>query len=113
MRSRLEDLRDNPERISKYREAITLLYEAGVDQVLLELSLGDHVDGYDAQGLQASAFLHHQGLGYQKCMGDLFDLLSIVDGKERPPVADFGAADRLESQGMIDAEQKEQLLRGE
>lgn len=98
--SSLDLFKQHPDRVSKYQEALRLLLDAGVDVLLKERSCGVPISsGPDIMVL--SALAHHQSLGYQAAVFDLFNLLEIESFDDRPlPAPDFGATERLKSRGI-------------
>ena len=110
MFSRIQHFLRDRESISKYNRAIALLKEARVDLVLLELSAAEPVEVNSPQATQTAAFQHFERLGYQKCLADLFSLTEININKTAP-VADFGATDKLLSEGILTEEQAQSILK--
>lgn len=113
MRSDYELFVNDPARKDKYRQAIRLLQEAGVQHVLLELSTSVPVPLAAEGRLEAAATLHFETLGYQKCLADLFRLEEMAHGAKAPVVPDFGAIDSMLADGSITPKQAELLRRGD
>lgn len=109
MHNRLARFKESKEAKDKYRNALALLVEVGVDQVLLELSAQTFTDAGHPQGVQMAAAKHYESLGYQKCIADLLSLDKLVEQESAPVSADYGATQRMLDRGEITEEQALEL----
>lgn len=95
MRDRVQELKDNKDRLNRYRRAITELRQLGIEEILLELSLPGDIDVKHPRGTELAAAACHVSIGYRKCVSDLFRLDLLESYSEYTPVADFGANEKL------------------
>lgn len=111
MDSRVQRFQKDSESLKKYRDGVQLLKEARVDLVLLELSAAEPVDTSNPQAEHIAAAAHHERLGYQKCLADLFSLDELAVESGSKLVADYGAIDSMLAKGEITEEQADTLRR--
>lgn len=95
IRSKLDEFKASGERVSRYRHAVDTLRDLGIDQILLELSIPEPINTQSANAGTAAIGSLYESLGFQKCLHALFSLDEQNFGVKALPVADFGAAAKM------------------
>lgn len=95
VRSRLDDFKANGERVARYRDAVSTLRDLGIEQILLELGAPEPVNTNSPNAGTAAIGALYESLGFQKCLNALFSLDEQNFGVPERPIADFGAAEKL------------------
>lgn len=109
--NRLVSFQNSAEKLSRYRTALAILYELGVDQLLIEQSYPHTVPDGHPNIIEANALANRQMLGFRECIDALFtlDKIDIPDAEKVQP--DYGAIDRLIEKGLVRPEDKETFLK--
>ena len=98
-KQRLQALRENPQASSRYREALSVLHELHIFDILRESFLENSMSYLDNR----DAMQFHQLLGYKLCIEDLETLINTPEETVNWK-AEFGARESLKEQGFTDAE---------
>lgn len=100
-KERIQAIRENQEARNKYRDAISVLRELHIFDILRERALDDSVVYNPDDHRDSTQF--HRLMGYVTCIEDL---QSLMDTQETPAkwTIDFGARESLKEQGFTDAE---------
>lgn len=108
---KLQQFKNNPEKISKYNEAVNLLRQVGFDTLLFELASPIPVAPNDPQAMQMNAFANQQRIGYYQAINDFFNITEVTldDMANANIVKDYGARDKLVEDGRITQQEREEL----
>lgn len=100
-KERIEAIRENQEARNKYREAISVLKELHIFDILRERALDDSVVYNPDDHRDSTQF--HRLMGYITCIEDL---QSLMEERQVPSkwTIDFGARESLKEQGYTDVE---------
>lgn len=109
--NRLEHFKKNSEKVKRYRSALAVLYDLGIDQMLLELGHSYEADENDK--VNTSALLYQRILGFRDCLRALFTLEDIEIPKEQLGSPDYGAVERMVKEGLLKEEDVDAFLKGE
>lgn len=110
--NRLEHFQKSPEKVSKYRAALAVLYQLGIDQMLADLSLAKDTIAENVSLLEANALQNQRTIGYKECIEDLFSLDKDIIPEEFKGSPDYGAVEKMIAEGRINAEDADELLKG-
>lgn len=111
--NRLEHFKKNSEKVKRYRSALAVLYDLGIDQMLLELSHDVEADIYSTDKLTTSALNYQRVLGFKDCLRSLFTLEDIEIPPEQLGSPDYGAVERMVKEGLLKEEDVDAFLKGE
>lgn len=103
-KTRLDVFKESSERVARYRQAMRLLKEAGIEEILLELSQPEHIPTAHPSAGNAAIAALYDSIGYRRCLEELFSLDELVARKQIPLVMDFGASEKM---GLTPDEMKE------
>ena len=106
--SKLDALRKQPEQLARYNDAVIILKELGIDQVLLELAVPDDLPLGHPEAATIALQQLGVAVGYKQCLHDLFSLDRSTFGEQRQPIADFGADQKVK----LNAKQRKEIERG-
>lgn len=102
---RLQAIRENQEAASKYREALAILQELHIFDVLREDISSSLVMHTGAEfGKDVDLAIYYKLCGYKECIHDLETLLNTSTGVVNKVPLDFGARESLREQGYTEAE---------
>jgi hypothetical protein len=107
--NRLRHFKSNSEKVGRYKTALGLLLDSGVQDVLLELGSPVDVDPTHPQSMQMNAFANQQRIGYLAAVDNIFNLLDIGEDYREQIDRDYGSKDRLVDQGFITEAEKKEL----
>lgn len=109
--NRLLNFQNNANKLSRYRLALSILYDLGVDQLLLELGTPKDVVEDHPNVALVNALQNQRALGYRECIAQLFSLdnFAIPEGDRIDP--DYGAIEKLVRDGKIKSEDAEDFLK--
>ena len=100
-KARIQAIQENQEARNKYRDAISVLRELHIFDILRERAL-DNSSIYTPDDHRDSTQFHRL-MGYIGCIEDLQSLMDIQEVPAKWTV-DFGARDSLKEQGYTDDE---------
>lgn len=95
LRSKLELFQHNKEKVIRYREAIEVLLELGVDQIMLELCAAEPINPESPQAGTSAVASLYESLGAQRALHILFSLDDLTIKKPGKLVSDYGANAKL------------------
>ncbi len=110
--NRLTQFQKDTEKIKQYRHALAILYRLGIDQILSELGSAVDVPDDHPNIEFANAMYNQQAVGFRKCLATLFTLDETEIPQEERVNPDYGAAERMVAQGLINEDEAEELLKG-
>ena len=100
-KERIQAIRENQEARNKYREAISILRELYIFDILRERMLDECFHGIPEPNV--STVLFNRLIGYNRCIDDLQSLMDTPQQFVDLPL-DFGAREDLKEQGYTEDE---------
>lgn len=109
--NRLVNFQKNNNKLSRYRTALAILYDLGVDQLLADIGVPNDVPEDHPNIALVNALQNQRAIGFRHCIDMLFslDTQSIPETERVQP--DYGAIDNMVKEGRIKAEDAEDFLK--
>jgi len=109
--NRLVHFQKNSTKLSRYRFALSILYDLGVDQLLADMGTAkDVVDDHPNIAL-VNALQNQRAIGYRECIQNLFSLDTTAIPEEEAAQADYGAIDKMVREGRISPQDAEDFMK--
>lgn len=109
--NRLVHFQKNSTKLSRYRLALSILYDLGIDQLLAEMGTPKDVIEDHPNIALVNALQNQRALGYKECIQNLFSLDTTTIPEEERAQADYGALDKMVSEGRISREDAEDFMK--
>lgn len=109
--NRLVHFQNDAKKLSRYRMALSIFYELGVDQLLAEMGAPKDVEESNPNIALINALQNQRQLGYKECIHNLFTLDSINIPETEKTQPDYGAIDRMVEEGRIRPEEAAEFLK--
>lgn len=109
--NRLTHFINNKEKLSRYRLAVGILYELGVDQLLADMGAPVDVDTDHPNITIINALQNQKAIGYKNCIDNLFNLDSTEIPEEEKKQPDYGAIDAMVKEGRIDPKDADSFMK--
>lgn len=111
--NRLQNFQKDNTKLSRYRVALAILHDLGIDYLLADLgSVEEIAPDQLSNALVASALQHQRALGFRKCIEMLFTLDRVEIPKTDKVLPDYGALEKMIEDGRIAAEDAEKFAEG-
>ena len=104
--NRVEHFQKDSGKVKRYRVALSILYELGIDQMLLDLVHKEEINLDDTERLEKSALLFQKLLGYKECLTALFTLDEFEIPKDLLGSPDYGAREKMIASGLRSEERR-------
>lgn len=108
--NRLVHFQKNNNKLSRYRLALSILYELGIDQLLLDLGTSKGVEESQPNAMEINALQNQRALGFRECIDALFSLDTQNIPEENRAQPDYGAVDAMIKEGRIDPKDRDSFL---
>lgn len=108
----LSDLLKNTEKVAQYREAMRLLRETGLFDILRRIGMPSIVD--DGENLATMAGQAHYSNGYQTCLDHILyleRLFSVTRKVDQIPVPMFNGLQQAVREGKLTSEEAGIMLK--
>lgn len=109
--NRLVHFQKNNTKLSRYRLALSILYDLGIDQLLADIGAPKDVVEDHPNIALVNALQNQRALGYRECINNLFSLDTTSIPEEESTPADYGALDKMVSEGRISAADAEDFMK--
>ena len=110
--SRIVHFQQNPASVKRFRLAISILYQLGVDNLLIQIGSANEPNiGVDP--LVGHALQNARAVGFRECVQTLFSLAEAPVPEGAVIAPDYGALDKLLADGKITQEDYDDLSNGE
>lgn len=109
--NRLLNFQQNSSKLSRYRIALSILYDLGIDQLLIEMGAPLGVDDDHTNIVLLHALQNQRALGYRECIERLFSLDTLAIPTETTVAPDYGAIDVMIKDGLIRQEDVDEFMK--